>query len=240
MHLNAGADGQHWSWRWLGGQHPSGSRSPLAEAVAPDIDRQRPPAAGTRTPTSSPRPRKAYRQPSSPSAARSTRRLLHVCARRVSVKLTAGKHLLRAQAVDPAGRRSPVTRVAITALAPPPLLPVRTDWTMTVPDCDGRRRPVRRRRAPRTGPSSATDAAGGRVAVYDHGRQVPPPVRLARQGGRPARLRRQPGRRGCRRRLVGDRRRPAHGSRLCRRPAPRAALRRPGDVPARLGERGDG
>jgi virginiamycin B lyase len=50
---------------------------------------------------------------------------LHACPARIRPRLSAGPHVLRAQAVDPAGRTSPVTRAAVTVtLAPlPPQAP---------------------------------------------------------------------------------------------------------------------
>jgi YVTN family beta-propeller protein len=47
---------------------------------------------------------------------------LHRCGRRFAQRLAAGRHVLRAQAVDPAGRRSAVRRVSVTILAAGPRL----------------------------------------------------------------------------------------------------------------------
>src|SRR3954468_16643297 len=41
---------------------------------------------------------------------------LHACGRRYRQRLTVGRHLLRVQAVDPAGRRSRVTKVRVRIL----------------------------------------------------------------------------------------------------------------------------
>src|SRR5690349_3550740 len=45
---------------------------------------------------------------------------LHVCAKRVTLSLAAGSHLLRAQAVDPEGHKSLVSklRISVQAVAP--------------------------------------------------------------------------------------------------------------------------
>lgn len=60
---------------------------------------------------------------------------LHGCARRLTVDLAAGTHVLRAQAVDPAGHRSPTARISIAVHAPPasvPELAVQQVWKVQV------------------------------------------------------------------------------------------------------------
>src|SRR5579864_4417566 len=53
---------------------------------------------------------------------------LHACARKVTFTFAAGTHVVRAQAVDKAGRRSAVTRLPVSATAVVPLLSVKTVW----------------------------------------------------------------------------------------------------------------
>jgi hypothetical protein len=53
---------------------------------------------------------------------------LHACARRVSFRLTAGTHLLRAQAVDPAGHTSVLSKLRIEVQAVAPALKLTTVW----------------------------------------------------------------------------------------------------------------
>ena len=57
---------------------------------------------------------------------------LHGCARRVTFRLAAGNHLLRAQAVDPAGHRSSVSRLSISVQAVAPELTLTTLWQKPV------------------------------------------------------------------------------------------------------------
>src|SRR5215831_10280768 len=48
---------------------------------------------------------------------------LHACARSYAARLRVGAHVLRVQAVDPAGRKSPTTVVHVTVKAMPPPTP---------------------------------------------------------------------------------------------------------------------
>src|SRR5205823_10939169 len=57
---------------------------------------------------------------------------LHACARRVSFGLAAGDHQLRAQAVDPAGHKSAVSKLRISVQAVAPELKLTTLWEKPV------------------------------------------------------------------------------------------------------------
>jgi DNA-binding beta-propeller fold protein YncE len=57
---------------------------------------------------------------------------LHACRSRVTLTLAGGDHLLRAQATDPAGRRSAVTRLRIAVQGIAPELAPKTIWQQAV------------------------------------------------------------------------------------------------------------
>jgi len=57
---------------------------------------------------------------------------LHACARRVTFSLAAGTHLLRVQAVDPAGHLSRVSKLRISVQAVAPELKLTTLWQKTI------------------------------------------------------------------------------------------------------------
>jgi DNA-binding beta-propeller fold protein YncE len=57
---------------------------------------------------------------------------LHACPRKVTFRFTPGTHVLRAQALDPAGHASAVSHVTIVAEALVPALPVRQAWQVDV------------------------------------------------------------------------------------------------------------
>lgn len=57
---------------------------------------------------------------------------LKSCARRTTLTLAEGNHVLRAQAVDPAGHRSAVARLHISVQAVAPSIAVTTDWQKAV------------------------------------------------------------------------------------------------------------
>lgn len=59
---------------------------------------------------------------------------LHACPRRLTTTFTAGAHLLRVQAVDLAGRRSPIARITIVARTPIAELHPTQLWQVRVDD----------------------------------------------------------------------------------------------------------
>ena len=96
------------------------------------------------------------------------RATLHACPRRLTLRLTAGRHLLRVQAVDPAGRRSSVTRVTIVVRQPVPELRVQQAWQID----SFRREAGDMLFAVAAGPDAniyVADAANNRVVVLDAG-----------------------------------------------------------------------
>jgi sugar lactone lactonase YvrE len=91
---------------------------------------------------------------------------LHACTRHVTFRFAAGMHVLRAQAVDPAGRRSPVSRLTIFASVSVPQLAVRDAWHVNVSGNNS----VFALYGVSLGPDGnlyVSDAVGDRVAVYD-------------------------------------------------------------------------
>lgn len=92
--------------------------------------------------------------------------VLHPCAKRLTLRLTAGTHVLRVQAVDPAGGRSAVVKLVIVARTPVPELAVRQAWQI---DVSGGRTTADLN-AVGIGPGGnvyVTDGVDNRVVVYD-------------------------------------------------------------------------
>jgi len=90
---------------------------------------------------------------------------LHACAARTTLRLTAGTHVLRVQAVDPAGRRSPVARLQIDVSAVAPELAPKEAWQHTVTA-----NPIVGLWGTAVGPNGdvyVTDASADQVVVYD-------------------------------------------------------------------------
>jgi len=57
---------------------------------------------------------------------------LNACGRKTTLKLSDGNHVLRAQTVDPAGRKSGVTKLRISVQGVAPLLTLTTLWQKSV------------------------------------------------------------------------------------------------------------
>jgi DNA-binding beta-propeller fold protein YncE len=96
---------------------------------------------------------------------------LHACPRTLTLALTAGKHVLRVQAVDPAGRRSPVRGLTIVVYAAAPRLSVQTVWSVNVAESTT----GDDLQSVAIGPDGtvyAADAADDRVAVYSRDGQL--------------------------------------------------------------------
>src|SRR5207302_4953566 len=89
---------------------------------------------------------------------------------RDSVRLIAGPHVIRAQALHPAGRRSPTTRFAMTVTGVP-RLSVRRLWQVDVKGAPLAGLPYFTVSVGADGLVYALDTVGSRVAVYDAGGQ---------------------------------------------------------------------
>ena len=91
---------------------------------------------------------------------------LHPCGRRLTLRFAAGTHVLRVQAIDPAGRRSAISRLTIVAVEPVAQLAARQAWQVNIAGGNGGVDIP----AVAVGPDGnvyAADAANDRILVYD-------------------------------------------------------------------------
>ena len=92
---------------------------------------------------------------------------LHACARKTTLALTAGNHVLRAQAVDPSGRRSSTATLRIAVQAVAPALAVTQVWQKSVTAKSLPRGALYGTAIGPDGNLYVADAADDQVHVYD-------------------------------------------------------------------------